>query len=257
MQAEPSNARSERQQIRDEVVDLPAAQVRRPAVSISRVPLGQELDQAGARAVVQVRCRATEFNGRGVERPMALIKRARRSDIVMLEVSAEGPGVADCAAGLRALEQGLSATRRGREPAVCRRWTGQRLKALEVLINRRGDILIGGSKQDVCQTGANGGRRCFPDTSAHGGWGSMRPDQAPGVLGVADAIVEQVPVQTVNSTIIGMATCATLPPLKRERCVVEQQLSPSNCGDRSGRPRGNGVVRGRRIEVGTSSVSEK
>lgn len=51
--AGPQGASSERKQVLDEIVDLRAAQVGRSVVSVGRVPLGQELVQAGAGAIVQ------------------------------------------------------------------------------------------------------------------------------------------------------------------------------------------------------------
>ena len=51
--AGPQGASSERKQVLDEIVDLLAAPVGCPAMTVGRVPLGQELVQAGAGAIVQ------------------------------------------------------------------------------------------------------------------------------------------------------------------------------------------------------------
>jgi hypothetical protein len=90
--AGPQEASSERQQILDEIVDLRAAQVGRSVVSVGRVPLGQKLLQAGARAIVQEGGRSPALHQRGrVKEGLSLIETACSSDIVSLEVGEQAP----------------------------------------------------------------------------------------------------------------------------------------------------------------------
>ena len=196
----------------------------------------------------------------GVSNDPGLDQAARRSDIVIPQVGEEAARRGrQRTQSSRSAKQGLSATRRGREPAVCQRSGWAAAPGFRGTVHVPQRPAHRGWQTGCGQSGANGRPRGFTHARAHGGRGSMRPDQAPGVLGVANAVVEQVPVQSVDAPIIGMATGAALPALKRERRVVEQHLSASSRRDRSGEAPGRwcAYMRMRRIEVEHSPASRR
>ena len=61
----------------------------------------------------------------------------------------------------------------------------------------------------------------------------MRKQQALGVLGIAQTVVEQVPVQRIGASVGRMAARTALPALEANQGVVEEHLAPTlgcHCG---------------------------
>jgi hypothetical protein len=76
----------------------------------------------------------------------------------------------------------------------------------------------------MAEAGADGIGGSLADTEAHSGRGVEREEKAFGVLGVANAVVEQVPVEAIGPA-IRMATRAALPALVADGGIVEIELA--------------------------------
>ncbi len=102
---------------------------------------------------------------------------------------------------------------------------GHGLERLEIGVEGLGHLRRLDGEQDVPDAGADGGFGALAHADAHGRRRLEGQQQALGVLGIADAVVEQVPVQTVHPRLAGMAAGAALPALEADARVVEVKLA--------------------------------
>ena len=182
--------------------------------------------------------------GRSVEGLLAVEARAE-AEVVLLQVRVERRGMARGAAGL--LED-LPSASDGR--VVAAPSTG-RLHGAQVRVDRQGVLLRSHGELDVADPGAHRDLGRVARAGAHGRRRAVGEQQALGVLGVADAVVQEVPVQPVHAP-VGVAAGAALPLLEAQRGVVEEHLAAAREAGRDlGRSQGDRARRaiGLRIEV--------
>ena len=103
---------------------------------------------------------------------------------------------------------------------------------LEVGVNGPRNCFGLNGKQDAAEAGADGGFGGVAHAQAHRRRGAVRQQHALGVLGVPDAVVEEVPVKAVHAGIVGVATGAALPALETEGAVVEIEFAQAVLGHR-------------------------
>ena len=82
--------------------------------------------------------------------------------------------------------------------------------------------------EGVLDAAADGNLGRGPDAQAHDRRRLVGQHQALGVLRVADAVVEQVPVEAVHARVIVVATGAALPALEADGGVVEIHLAAAH-----------------------------
>jgi hypothetical protein len=80
-------------------------------------------------------------------------------------------------------------------------------------------------KENVLDAGADSGFRRLPHAQPHRRRGLKSEQQALGVFGIANAVVQEVPVQAIGAGIARVATGATLPALEADGRVVEIEFT--------------------------------
>src|ERR1035437_11200505 len=103
--------------------------------------------------------------------------------------------------------------------------TGNRLERLEVRVDCRRDFLRLLREENMLEAGADSRFRRLPHSQPHRGRRLKYEQQVLGVFGIADAVVQQVPIQAVGSAFAWMATGAALPTLLADPRVVEVELA--------------------------------
>src|SRR5579859_5414721 len=104
---------------------------------------------------------------------------------------------------------------------------GKGFEIFEVLVNGGGHLVRRGGKQNMANPGPNRGGSIRANPERHYGRGLEREQQAFDILRIADAVVEEVPIHSIDASIRGMAAGATLPSLETERAIVEKHLPPA------------------------------
>ena len=164
------------------------------------VPARDQLVQAAARTIVQEGGRSPELDQGGrIEEELSLIEPARGPDIVRLEVGHAGYRSGRSRSPLRAPKHGFSAAGRPAEPACFELRAGQRLERPEVSSSAA-------ATSSLCTVNRMWLRPERTAVSAvsrtpvlMAGGVRMGPEKAFGVLRVAHTVVEQIPVQAINS----------------------------------------------------------
>ncbi len=110
-------------------------------------------------------------------------------------------------------------------------------------VQRHGVFLGADGEEDVRDARSHRRRGVLADPQRHGRPAVEDVQQVPRVLRVAEAVVGQVPVQTVHAG-IGVASAATLPVLEADRGIEEEHLAPPLPGQSRLRPQGNLCDRG-------------
>ncbi len=105
--------------------------------------------------------------------------------------------------------------------------TGDRFEALEILVDCYGFFFRAYCKLDVSDSGSHSGLAVFTNTRYHRRRRFMREQQALGILRISQAVIEQVPVQSIGPGAGRMTTGTALPALETKPGVVEQHLTLS------------------------------
>ena len=225
------------QHISGEILNLGPCEVRSASVSVRAIAQRDRLNDRGCRTVVQIRRGAPRLNeSRGVK-IADRVEGCARAHVVAAQIGEQSRRMAHHAANARIGEQLRSANGRVRQLAALAMRAAKGPKTAEELVDALRSFLGFGAEENVMYPRSHRILAALPHALAHGGRGAVTEQQAARILGIADSVVEQVPIQAVNAGIRIVATSAALPVLVAKRAVVETRFPFFICRARSCRPK--------------------
>ena len=189
---------------------------------------GEDVADGFGVSVVEVRGGAPDFAQRGRVEGAFLVVVGSCADVVKLEVGVVFAGVADAALG--AIEEfpaffqefsALLGVERGEVGAF------EGAHVFEIGVHVQGDVFGLDRHEDVGDALADGELGAGTDAGYHAGRGDVREEEALGVLGVAEAVVHLVPVESVGAS-VGVAGGAAVPALEAKGGVVEGDFAAAD-----------------------------
>ena len=101
---------------------------------------------------------------------------------------------------------------------------GHRLERFKVFINGDGNGFRLVGEQNEFDSRAHGGLGIGAHAQVHHRRHLMHEQHVFGVLGIADAVIEQIPIHAVHARVAGMTARTTLPALQTNGCVMKIKL---------------------------------